>query len=70
MATKYRCYLLELDRIASVQFIECVNDATALLEADRILARSPFTCAEIWDRERQVSIISRKSSAASAIRLT
>jgi hypothetical protein len=64
MATKYRCYLLDQDRIAAQEIIECEDDAAALLEADRILATSPCTAAEIWDRDRRVSIISRKSSAA------
>jgi hypothetical protein len=64
MATKYRCYLLDINRIAAEEMIECEDDAAALLEADRILAASPGTAAEIWDGERKVSIISRKPSAA------
>jgi hypothetical protein len=64
MATKYWCCLLDYDRIAAQEIIECEDDAAALLEADRILATSPCTAAEIRDRDRQVSIISRKPSAA------
>jgi hypothetical protein len=64
MATKYRCYLLDMERIAAMQVIEASDDAAAVLEADRILAASPSTSAEVWDCERRVSIISRKNSAA------
>jgi hypothetical protein len=64
MATKYRCYLLDQDRISAVHVIEGEDDAAAMLEADRILAASSFTTAEVWDRERKVSIISRKEEAA------
>ena len=64
MTTKYRCYLLDQDRIAAQEIIECEDDAAALLEADRILASSPCTAAELWDRDRQVSIISRRKPAA------
>jgi hypothetical protein len=64
MPIKYRCYLLDMDRIAAMQVVEADDDAAAVLEADKILASSPCTAAEIWDRERRVSIISRKSSAA------
>lgn len=64
MATKYRCYLLDMERIAAMHVIEASDDATAVLEADRILAASPSTSAEVWDCERRVSIISRENSAA------
>jgi hypothetical protein len=64
MANKYRCYLLNLDCIAAVKVLEADGDAAAVLEADKILATSSCTAAELWDRERRVSIISRKSPAA------
>ena len=64
MATKYRSYLLDIDRIAAVCIIECDNDAAALQEVGRILETSPCTAAEIWDRTRKVSIISKKNTAA------
>ena len=64
MATKYRCYLIEADRIAAINVIECESQADAVLEADRLLAASPCTSAEIWDRGLQVSIINRSPSAA------
>jgi hypothetical protein len=35
MATKYRCYLLDTNRIAAVEIVECDDDAAAVLEADR-----------------------------------
>ena len=64
MATKYRCYLLNNERIPSMQVIECEDDAAAVIEADRILAASPCMAADIWDRDRRVSLISRKNTAA------
>jgi hypothetical protein len=64
MATKYRCYLLDKDRISAMQVVEAEGDAAAVLEVEKILADSPCTAAELWDRERRVSIISRKASAA------
>ena len=60
----YRCYLLDMDRIAAMQVVECENDADAVLEADKILALSTCTAAEVWDRDRKVPILSRKSPAA------
>jgi hypothetical protein len=64
MASKYRCYLLDQDRIAAMQVIECEDDATALLEAGRILEKSPCTAAEVWKLDRRVALVSRRSSAA------
>jgi hypothetical protein len=64
MATKFRCYLLRNGHIAGVQVVECEDDAAAVLEAGSILEASDYLSAEVWDRERQVSIISRKRSAA------
>lgn len=53
MATKYRCYLLDAYRhIASMQVIECDDDATALLEASRLLELSPGMAVEVWDRNQ------------------
>jgi hypothetical protein len=43
----YRCYLLDMDRIAAMQVVECENDADSVLEADKILALSPCTAAGI-----------------------
>jgi hypothetical protein len=64
MANRYRCYLLDIDRIVAVCVIECDNDAAALQEVGRILEASPCTTAEIWDCTRKVSIISKKNIAA------
>jgi hypothetical protein len=59
MSTKYRCYLLALNRIATVQVIEGNDDAAAQLEASKILEESRFTAAELWDGARMVCTISR-----------
>jgi hypothetical protein len=64
MGTKYRCDLLDMDRIAAMQLIEAENDSAALREADKMLSSSPCTAVEVWDRNRKVSILSRKTSAA------
>ena len=64
MASKYRCYLLDLDRIAAMQVLECEDNAEALLEAERILEKSPCTAAEVWKVDRRVALVSRRSSAA------
>jgi hypothetical protein len=64
MATRYRCYLLDINRIAAVCVIECDDDAAALQETGRILETSPCTAAEVWERSRKVSIIRRKDVAA------
>ena len=63
MATRYRCYLLDHDRIVAEEPIESDDDATAVLKADQILGVSRCTEAEIWDYDRKVSIISRKATA-------
>ena len=61
--TKYRCYLLDGDRIDAVEIIECENDA-AENEAGMILAASNYRALEVWDRARKVSMISRTDTAA------
>jgi hypothetical protein len=60
MATTYRCYLLNGERIAAVEGDE---DATAVREADRILAASNYKTAEVWDGTRMVSIIGRNANS-------
>jgi len=62
--TTYRCHVLDGDRIAAVEVIDCADDASALIEADRILEASHYTTVEVWCRQHKVSILSRKSSAA------
>jgi hypothetical protein len=65
MATKYRCYLIRDEHIAAHEIIDCDDDATAVIEADRILsATTTYTQVEVWDRARMVSFISRKSSTS------
>jgi hypothetical protein len=62
---EYRCYLLHMGRITGApQIIAADDDAAAVLEADRILESSPCPSAELWDRNRRVSIISRKRPVA------
>ncbi len=60
LATKYRCYLFEGDHIKGVEVIEAPDDATAQLEAGRILQTTSRTSAELWDRDRRVSILARR----------
>jgi hypothetical protein len=60
MATDYRCYFLNGERIVAVEGIACDDDAAALLEADRILAASRYRSIEIWAGPRRVAIISRE----------
>jgi hypothetical protein len=49
----YNCDLL--DDVGVTQPLESDNDV-ALLEAGRVLARSPCNSAEVWDGDRRVSI--------------
>jgi hypothetical protein len=47
MAIKCRCYLLENDRIRSVEVVEAADDGAAHVDAGRILeasARTPPNC--------------------------
>jgi hypothetical protein len=65
IATKYRCYLIRDEHIAAQEILDCDDDAAAVTAADRILsATTTYTRAEVWERARMVSFISRKSSAA------
>jgi len=65
MATKFRCCLVDCERISSVAIVESDDDAGALIKADRLLAASTCTAAEIWQGKRRVSILSRKAPAPS-----
>jgi hypothetical protein len=53
-----------------MQVLDCDEDPSALLEADRIVAASPCTAAEIRDRNRQVSIVSKNSLAGLSTAVT
>jgi hypothetical protein len=64
MAIKYRCCLLDVDRTAAVELIEADDDASAVIEADKMLAASNCTTVEVWQGDREVSILSRKGAAA------
>lgn len=51
----YRCYFTDVDdRIQSYEQIECEHDAQAVLKAQKLLAASPFTSAELWQGSRIV----------------
>ena len=56
---KYRCYLLDGDHISAVEIIEAPDDGTAQLQAGRMLEASSHASAELWDRDRKVSTISK-----------
>ena len=58
-STHYRCSFLQDDRIIEAKPIEGIDDAAALIEADRILAGSAFNSIELWDGRRMVAILSR-----------
>ena len=64
MATNYRCYFLNGERIAAIEAIACGDDAAAILEADKILSASPYLSIEVWAGPRQVGIVSRKDPTA------
>jgi hypothetical protein len=61
MATEYWCYLLDIDRIIAGFVIECGDDASALRVAARAVEALPCTAAEVWDRHRKISTISREA---------
>lgn len=51
----YRAYLLGAgDDIRSVRIIGATDDASACLEADRILQHTDFAAVEVWDEQRLV----------------
>ena len=64
MANQYRCHLLDKARLAAIVTIEADEDAAAVIQADKILERTSCPSAELWDQDRQVSVINRKSSTA------
>jgi hypothetical protein len=52
----YRSYYLDaIDRVASVDVIQCDTDADAKARADRLLFASSHLGIEIWDRSRMVN---------------
>ena len=51
----YRCYFTDADdRIMSCEEIACMDDSTAALKVDELLARSRHGSAELWQGERLV----------------
>ncbi len=60
----YRCYFTDVDdRIQSYEQIECKDDAQAVLKAQKLLAASPFTSAELWQGARIVGKWSNTGAA-------
>lgn len=60
----YRCYFTDVDdRIQSYEQIECEDDTQAVLEAQKLLAASPFTSAELWQGTRVVGKWSNTGAA-------
>jgi hypothetical protein len=60
----YRCYFTDVnDRIQSYEQIECQDDAQAVLKAQKLLAASPFTSAELWQGTRIVGKWSNTGAA-------
>lgn len=54
-STYYRCYFTDdSDRIKSVEEIDCEDDASAVLKAERLLAESTHKSAELWNGKRLV----------------
>ena len=58
----YRCYLLDMDRIAAMQVVECENDADAVLEAERSSRYLPAP------RQKSGTAIARYQSSAGKVR--
>ena len=64
MATEYRCCLLSGGTVVGVAFFVAERDATALLEAGKILRTSNGQTVELWDGIRMVSILGKDEDAA------
>jgi hypothetical protein len=60
----YRCCYLENARTQSEVLIETTDDATALLKAEELLAKSRFVAMEIWQESRPVGRVTLGSPAA------
>ena len=57
--TKYHCNFLQDDRLIDATPIDGVDDAAALIEADKILGESAYSSIELWEGARMVAIVSR-----------
>jgi hypothetical protein len=51
---EYRCHYLEHDRARSQVAVDAPDDASALLEAEQLLASSRFVAMEVWQEYRLV----------------
>ena len=61
----YRCFLVSGERIQTVQLLECEDDKEATAKAAVFLQTKPeHQGAEIWQRGRFVTRISRHSQSA------
>jgi len=55
VSTRYRCHLTDADdQIRAVENLDCVDDAAALLEAERLLAASRYQAVELWQQDRLI----------------
>jgi len=59
LSAHYRCNFLQDDRIIDTKPIEGIDDAAALIEADRLLTGSECHSIELWDGDRRIAILSR-----------
>jgi hypothetical protein len=62
MATRNTLVAAERSFVSVMEVIEAADDGTAQIEAGRILEASASTSAELWDRDRRVSILTRGQS--------
>jgi hypothetical protein len=52
---KYRCCFTDgNDQVLRTEAIEGVDDASAVLQVEQLLAKSPHHSAELWDGQRLV----------------
>jgi hypothetical protein len=52
--THYRCYLIVGERIRASEDIDAPNDASALLEAEKLILESDALVIEVWQEKRFV----------------
>jgi hypothetical protein len=54
----YRCYFLIGDGFRPRENIETADDATALLEAEKLILKSSFLVVEVWQQRNFIGRIS------------
>lgn len=57
----YRGYFVVGSRIVDVAVIECLDDTTALIEANKLLSASRYASMEIWRGTRKVSTVIKRN---------